>query len=391
MQTLNAAPRDNLTVAQVTSLLTGPSLSVSAGLELLTRSLRLVEDISDDLVGGRVERQMRATGSHGTCSLGLSRALTWGVDLVRPYMVLTNGAVTARFNVGVFSLTTPERRTSEMPATYDVQGFDRLYLLNRPVGDTYTVAAGTSYLTAVTSAITAAGLSGVYLDSSASASTLPTAKVWPLVQAQSGSDGRRDKDNSNITWLAVVNELLADIGYRSLWADENGLFRSEPAALPAARAPEFTFSADDVNVTILGEQRTFLQDVWNVPNRWVFVQQNRVTGAAAPTEGDGVYTVNNTADGITSQSARGLVWAKVISLDAANQAALVTQGNVIVAADRRVAAVYKVTTGPFPAAGHLDVFTYADTALGGSVKVQAVSWQLPLDGGDMTWEWEGAA
>lgn len=385
MQVLNAPPRDGLTAAQVTALLTGPTVAVSAGAELLTPALAFVQDISDDLAGGSVERVMNAT-VHGTCNLSLSRALAWGTDLIRPYMTLTAGAVSARFNLGVYSLATPVRQIGVNPETYDVQGYDRIYLLDRPVGDTYTVAAGVGFLAAVRTAITASGLSGVSLDGAAEAKTLPVAMVWPLIQAQTGADGK--PSSSSTSWLGVVNDLLGAVGYTGLWADENGSFRSNPYALPATRSSEFTFTADDTNLTIVGEQRDFTQDTWAVPNRWVFIQQNRDPAAAVPVEGAGIYTVNNTADGLTSQTARGLVWAKVVSLDAADQSSLVTQGNNIVAADQRVTASLKVTTGPWPVAQHRDIYTYADSALGASRKVQATRWSFDLSGSDVTWEME---
>ena len=150
MQNLTAPPRSSLTTAQVMSLLTGPALQTSAGLELLNPDLTLNADISNDLVSGTVDRAMAAT-VHGTCKLDISQALQWGTALVRPYMTLTGSGVSARFNMGVFSLATPELVVSETPQTYACQGYDRLYLLGREVGDTYPVAAGTGYLDAVRS------------------------------------------------------------------------------------------------------------------------------------------------------------------------------------------------------------------------------------------------
>ena len=222
MQALTAAPRGAFTAAQVTALLLAPAITVSAGLERLNASLVVQEDISDDLMGGQVERVMNAT-VHGTCKLDISRALAWGLDLVRPYMTLTDGKITARFNLGVFSLTTPERAVAWTPETYACSGFDRLYLLHRPVGDSYAVTAGTGYLAAVRSAVTAAGLSGVNLDGTAEAKTLPSDMTWPLVKSTatttSTSTGSSASSTATgaTTWLNIVNELLGAISYRGLW------------------------------------------------------------------------------------------------------------------------------------------------------------------------------
>ncbi|GAW50620.1 MULTISPECIES: hypothetical protein [unclassified Nocardioides] len=141
MQSLTAAPRDGLTSAQVMKLLTGDGVEISAGLELLDTQNRFVDDISDALVedGSSVSHNGRASAVHGTCSLVIQQALAWGRDRVRPYMVLSNAAVSARFNLGVYVLTTPQTKRGEEPVTYDVDGFDLLQPLQDGPGNTYVV------------------------------------------------------------------------------------------------------------------------------------------------------------------------------------------------------------------------------------------------------------
>lgn len=363
MQTL---ARDGLSDAEVTTLLLADELAVTGGLDLLNADLSLREDISDDLEGGQVTRGLYNT-IHTACSLSITRELLWGVDLVRPYMVLTDGVRTARFNVGVFALTTPERNVGATPETYDVSGFDRLYLLLREVGDSYTVAAGTEVLTAVRAVVTAAGLSGVLLDGSATGVTVPVARVWPLVA-----------DSNPTTYLRIINDLLASINYRSLFTDENGLYRSEPYVEPAARGPQFTFDADSAT-TIVGEDRRVVEDKWKRPNKWVFVNTTLAGDPPpAPVEGAGIYTVNDTAD----QTARGLTWTSVVQYEAASQTALVGLGNRRVADDKRVTSTLTLTVGPFPPLGHADIYTYRDVALGVDRKVQLIAATVDLTGAD---------
>jgi hypothetical protein len=377
--------RDGLTTEQVTALLLSDNLSVTAGCELLTPTLTVREDISADLEGGRIERAVFAT-IHGTCTLNLARALSWGIDHVRPYMTLSDGSVTARFNCGVYVLTTPERVVGSSPETYSVQGYDRVMLLQRQVGAAYTVTAGTTYRTAILNTFTAAGLTGVLIEGSAADSTLPTARTWPLV---ANNEADPDQTTTPATWLRVINDLLRAINFRGVWADENGLFRCEPYRDPDSRPVEFTFDADSVK-TIVGEQRTLIEDMWATPNRWVFRQTNRAVGAPVATEGDGIYTVVNQTDGPTSINARGLTWTSVVDYEAASQAALVGLGNRRVKADRRLTSQLKVTVGPFPCAGHADVYAYRDSAVGNRT-VQAVRWSYDLSGSDVQMEWEAVS
>lgn len=139
MQSLTAPPREALTTDEVRDLLVGDDVTVSAGLELLDASNVVVADISADLEGGSVAHETQAM-VHGSFSVKLQRTLAWGRDRVRPYMILSNAAVEARFNLGVYVLTTPQNKRGEDPVTYDVQGYDLLQTLATDgPGDTYVV------------------------------------------------------------------------------------------------------------------------------------------------------------------------------------------------------------------------------------------------------------
>lgn len=378
MQVLTGGPRSGLTDAQVRALLTSSSsLTVDFGLDLLDFDLIVTDDLTNYLEGGSVSRVM-ARVIHGECELRLGTALQWGTSLVRPWQSLSAEGVTARFDLGVFSLTTPNRVLGTSVPSYAVHGQDRTYLLNRSVGDSYSAPQGASYLNEVRSVIARAGLTGVALDGQAQAATLPKERVWPFMDSQGGS--------GSTTWLAIANDLLAAIGYRGLYADPaTGYFRSEPYANPTSRRPEFTFTASGDD-SMIDEDRTETADTWKTTNRWIFLQANRPVGAPAPSPGDGKYIVDNTNEGPTSIEARnGFVWAETIEIDAADQATLEQQGAIKVAAARRTARVLEFETSPFPAAGHYDVLLIDDPELGAPVTVQASSWSLDLSGKNTKW------
>lgn len=392
MQQLTEAPRDSLTEAQVTRLLVGaPKVDYDRGCEVLDAALNVVDDISSDFEGGTVTHTALAD-VHGTCSLTLATDIDYGTQLVRPYMTLTAEGVTARFNLGAYALRKPQTDYGYSIPSNQVDGSDRLFLLNRPVGDAYAVASGTAVLAAAKQAIVDAGLDGstVLVDSTAAAKTLPSDHSWPLLADSTSTDALAPPDamtsmsqSGPTTWLRIVNDLLAMVGYRGVWADENGYFRFTPYADPADRPVEFSFDFDDIDDSVIAGNRTAVQDFSTVPNVWVFLQQNLTDGSGnpiEPTEGAGQYTVTNQSDGPASIDARGgLEWISVVQLDAADQASLVSQGDAQVAADKRVTKQFTVATAPFPAAGHFDVYTYSDlAAAGGAVKVQETAWTLDL-------------
>lgn len=362
MQALTASPRDGYTEAEVRDILTGPQMVVSAGLELLDESNDVVEDLSDVFVEGSVARDNYAE-VHGSVNLKIQRELEWGKARVRPYMTVgDNDGNEARFNLGVYCLTTPNTVLGEVPTTYEVTGYDLLYLLLNGPGDTYEVAAGTTYIAAVQAAVTASGVGApVNLDGSDQNKALPEAMVWALPAGAS--------------YLRIINDLLDAIGYVELYADHDGVLRSEPFVARSAQTPEWTLDTSDANTNIVGEERTYTVDVWSAPNWWRFVRNNMT---AKPVEGAGIYTVENLSDGRSSQQSLGRIVRKPVEyMDAADQAALVAQGDRIVDEDRQVEREVRLRVDPLPCMWHRDVFYLADAGQAPRTYI-AASWKLQL-------------
>lgn len=370
MQPIIGPPRNTLTAAQVEQLLRDDAAPRwSAGLELLNNDLTVQEDLTDDFAGGSVGRKSYAN-IHGTASFDIARELDWGRAIVRPYVTLI-GAVEARFNLGAYYTSTPSRVVESDPLVFDVTGYDILSLLDDTVGDAYAVAAGDTYLGAVEDILLGRGVGGYVIDQTAIASVLPAGKVWA-------------RDNKT-TWLIVVNDLLAAIGYAGIFSDWDGKLRVQPYQTPLARPAEWTYTVN-VNESMMGLRREFINDFYDAPNRWVFVRSNLIEGTT-PVEGDGVYTFTNDTNGPTSIEARG---GRVItlseSLDVADQAALVAAAQVRIDADLRLSTKLKVTTFPNPLSWHFDRLLVDDPAMGTPLDVLGTAWELNLDGSDMAHE-----
>jgi hypothetical protein len=370
MQPRTEAPRDGLTDADVVTLLQdAPALTVQAGMELVDLGLNVVEDISGDLAGGTVRRNSYAE-MHGTADFEIARELDWGAGLIRPYLIVSSITLSARWNLGVYHPSTPEDSTRESPQTFAVDGYDILLRLAQPVGDAYAIAAGASYLATVEAILLARGYRAYIIDQSAAATVAPASRTWAFDQ--------------QITWLTVVNDLLASIGYAGIWSDWNGRLRCEPYVLPQLRAPEWTYT-DEQATTMLGPDRRRVRDYFAAPNRWVVYRQNNLDDKP-PVEGAGVYTYVNDSVGDTSVQARGgLEITKVAGVDAADQGALIAQAQQIIQADMDIQAVWTVTVSPNPGHWHFDRLFADTTDL--LADVQCTSWVLPLDGGDMTQTW----
>lgn len=372
MQPPTAVPRDAFTSAQITALLQDASaLTVAAGCELVDQGLAVLEDITDSLVSGSVSRNGYAT-LHGTATLELDRLLDWGSTLVRPYMTITDGVISARFNLGVYGTSMPSVTHGRTPYRYQVQGFDVLHLLNDPVGDAYAVAAGTGYLTAVENVLTGRGFTRYAIDQQSAASVLPLARTWPL--------------DERTTWLTVVNDLLGSIGYQGIWSDWDGRLRVQAYDPPRERAAEWYYDTGQYT-SMMGVERTVHQDWYFAPNRWVAVQSN-AADQSTPVFGNGVYIYLNSDFGPTSVSARnGRVVTRFLSIDAADHASLVAKAQVSIDADIRLPTTIEATTAPNPMHWHFDRLVLDDPAMGPVIDAVSTEWTLPLNGDDMTHLW----
>ena len=374
MQAFTEPPRDGFTVSEVESLIRDhPSLQVGSGLELIDRDLNLLEDISDDMTGGAVERSSFAD-LHGSFACGLSRELDWGNSIVRPYYTMSDGIITMRFNLGAYIATSPKLTIEQEPDVQDLVGYDVLHFLSDRAGEVYVVEAGTAYLVAVEEILTAMGYTKYIIDQQAATSTLTDARVWAL--------------DENIKWINIVNDLLAAIGYRGVYSDWNGYLRCEPYIVPVDRMNEWIYTSEG-GAAMVAPRREVDRDFFEAPNRWVAVRSNEVDGVP-PVEGNGIYTLVNEFEGPTSVTARnGRAVTRYLSFEAVDQAALVSQTDAAADEDKTLSTKLTVSTAPNPLHWHFDRVLLVDPKInyGEPLDCQVTKWTLPFDGSNMGHEW----
>lgn len=376
MQPYNDPPREALTHAQVVYLLQGEdALTLSGGMEIVDIDLNVPEggDISDDLAGGTVERQSYAV-MHGSARFRITREIDWGGDLLRPYITITGGGVSARWNLGVYHPTTPAYPLDEDPPTFEVEGYDILLRLNQPVGDAYSIGAGESPLAKAEDILRARGYTQYIIDQSAADKVAPGPRVWAF--------------DDTITWLTIVNDLIGTVGYAGVWSDWDGRLRLEPYQNPIDRAPEWYYS-DDRASTMLSTRRSVDRDFFSTPNRFVIYRSNLLEGET-PVEGNGIYTWVNDHIGDTSVNARrGLVITHTEGVDVADQASLIVRAQEIINTHMEVPTVYHVETSPNPMHWHFDRMLLQDSASIPLADMMCTQWSLPLppDTGDMVQQW----
>lgn len=387
MQPLLDGPRRGLTEAQVRGLLQSDSaIQITFGAEALDDSFAVISDISDYLSAGEIDSDANSTVQR-VCSLTLDADVTdsgWSYlsGFVKPYQTFTDLAtgVSARFYLGVYTLTTPKRTLGTTPASLQFQGYDLCYLLRQQIGDSYEVAAGEDPATAAATVIGLA-IPEVEVIVTPSGSTLDQPLSWPF-------DGEHP-----VTFLEVVETLLASIGYRQVWVDWNGSFRIEPFIDLQDASFEWTFDAS-ASDNIVAEETTQDIDIFTVPNWWRFVMADLTD---VPEEGVTMFTYTDASPlNPGSTVNRGRVIRKIVEVKAATYGDLVAFAQRQIAADMTPAETFEAKTQPFPLAWHLDVIHFQNESLGdalplspgGARRVVSTTWKLPLDGSDMDWTWQ---
>lgn len=363
-------PREELAAGVVEALIRDASaVETGFGCELTDLTFGVVEDISADVAGGSVSRSSFDT-LHGSAQLSITRDLPFGYAVLRPYFTLYDGTTRARFNLGAYFTDTPSRPLAETPVTYDIACYDLLVALDNNLGDAFSLPAGTNYLDAVEDILQGQGFHQYLIDRSSSA-VLPAARAWPF--------------DDNTTWLLVVNDLLASIGYQGIWSDWQGRLRVQPYSSPRVRSAEWTYDTEP-DTSLISTERSEWHDYFKAPNSWVFVRSNQIDGAQ-PVDGDGVYRFDNTRVGVTSQEARRRTIVRKVMVDAADQASLEATAQRTIDADMQVPVKITAKTAPNPLHWHFDILHLQDDARGPATNVLGTSWTLPLDGSDMSHEW----
>jgi len=197
--------------------------------------------------------------------------IDWLSDEIQPVLVLDGVA----HPLGVFLPATPRATATDVSKSVSMEAYDRCWR----VRDTRSAfvwywPAGTLYLDAVEQLLTAAGITTV-IKTQSSAVFAEAREDWALGESH----------------LAIINELLHEINYKSLYFDSSGAAVLEPATVPEAAAVRhvvYAWTADALPdaaelreirrrnpeaIFALAEiKRT--TDVFEAPNSWIVTCTN---------------------------------------------------------------------------------------------------------------------
>ena len=200
----------------------------------------------------------RAATIHGSLkgSFLPNSAADFASDELRP--VMTIGGVETP--LGIYQAATVSTKGGDTGTRVEIEAYDRCWRVYTQKTETILhLAAGSSYLTEIRKLLTACGVALVI--ATPSDATLQT--------------DREDWDVGT-SYLTIVNDLLAEINYNSLWFDASGVARLEPYQEPSAQNIDWSYGTTDLFLPDRHPGPNFSdeEDIFNAPNVFICVCSN---------------------------------------------------------------------------------------------------------------------
>lgn len=179
--------------------------------------------------------------------------IDWLRDEIRPELWIDG----VRHSLGIYLPATVQDKFNDERRGVSVEAYDRCWI----VRDTYLeeplyLPAGTQYLTAIENLLVASGIS--------TAAITPTAITLP--EAREGWD-------VGTSCLAIINQLLSEINYKTLWFNADGLAVLEPVREPSVQNLSHTLDGSNVQSLLLPNMNR-QTDVYSAPNVFICVCSN---------------------------------------------------------------------------------------------------------------------
>ena len=174
-------------------------------------------------------------------------------DEIRAEMILDG----VTWPLGVYAVASCTLNRTETEHIMQVEAFDRCWRVRDTRTDSLLhLAAGTNFLDAVAQLLTAAGIAIII--------RTPSSAV--LAEA-------REDWETGTSYLDIVNQLLSEINYKSLWFDASGAAVLEPVSVPDAANIAHTLDASDIRSLVLPEMDR-VTDIYSAPNVFLCICSN---------------------------------------------------------------------------------------------------------------------
>ena len=174
-------------------------------------------------------------------------------DEIKPYLIIDG----REYPVGVYMIGTRETQSDEHGISLDqIEAYDRALKLRQKKTETRLhIDAGTKYLDAIGNLLQDAGIKMVVADE-ASDTIATDREDWEI-----GTE-----------YLTIINALLNEINFASLWFDLDGNARLERYAAPTSSNVDHEYR--EGRYSILREEYTKKMDIFDAPNVFIVTVAN---------------------------------------------------------------------------------------------------------------------
>lgn len=283
----------------------------------------------------------------------------WLNDRIQPiFMLEMPDSVWLEWPLGIFLLSSPNRQEKNRLIYREIEAYDGLQvLMDDKIDYRLYIAAGTKYISAVTSILSSAGITKINLE--------PCDDVLAVDREWNIGTGK----------LKIINELLKDINYTQIWVDERGYYTASEYTTPQERSPEYVYKDDSMSVICPGVEEVL--DLSKVPNKFIVVVSNAETAPLTS-----IY-INQNPESPVSTVSRGRVIANdVVNVDfISSQAALDEYAKRFAFNATQVYGLTKFDTAVMPMHSFDDVIQIEYGPLQINSKYSETSWTMPLKAG----------
>ena len=259
------------------------------------------------------------------------------------------------FPMGLFILSTPTRQYLAGGITYEVEAYDRTLIFSEDcILNRYFISSGKKYTQAVEE-ILATTVAATNVIITHSDFTLPTSVDFAMGTSK----------------LEMINTLLNEAIYESLYADETGAFMVSPYIEPTPNNITLRYTADELSVIEI-DTRTEM-DTFNVPNVFKAVVSNPETGIFSS-----VYINDNPASKLSTTYRGRNITSEIYKPDRIpNSEALDAYIRKIAFDANQVEEVITFQTGIMPIHGNKEILAIQHPSINGTYCEQ--SWEIQLE------------
>lgn len=274
-------------------------------------------------------------------------------DVLRPVMII-NGT---EYPLGEYAISVLEIQYEENAAHVQIEAYDRsLYLKQSKIEQRYYIQAGSKYTDVAQAILMEAGINrAICIPSTATFAT--------------------DRDDWEIgtSRLRILNDILAEINYESIWFDMNGNARIHPYEVPSAANIAHRYESGEYS--IIKDNYTSEIDIFDTPNIFVAIVSNPDYDVPMI-----ATAVNDTPTSIMSTVQRG---RRIVRVDKINNIASQEELQAYVDNERTKSMLAAETTRFYtaiePTHGMRDVIALNNGSASGIY--QETEWQITMEAG----------